>query len=454
MPRWRDLWPLTVLILGLGWIGGGILGADRGYKAGNESIVFLLALGSLPAAVVAFLYWLRPRHAPIGTGIGCAAFTGIAGVLLLLGLQTAANVTAGSRVRVYGRAGIIFFLLSLIGWAYALTWSESIGARWVGFVFGVGLCEEMVKLLPLAFLLHRAVHRHLGLHGFMFLGYASGLGFGITEALYQYNPWNEMTGAGDNLIRWLAVVPTHGLYTAGCASVLWKMSDHLTTAEFWLGKVFVIALASLGMALIHGTYNTLCSLGTTVAIIMDGVSLILLCWWTRSCTENETDPAESPADDHATAWCQPKVLGTTLGAASLVLLLGLVVTTDAISAARSHVAPAYAAFFDGRRLACVEDAACPLEIHIRYDDDYGILVGSLRNAGDHDIEDLVVTIRTADGEDGNQVQRSRLPMGTDSAIDVQDEWFFDPGESIAARWRDQDGERHWVVAPQGIAQDR
>ncbi len=435
LPRWIDLWPLTVMLLGLGWIGGSVAGADRAYLADDGWVVALLFLGSVPLSIIAFLAWLRPRRVPVGTAIGSAVFTGVIGVVMLLTLQWMAAFSAHGRIRFYGRAAIFIIILVAIGVAYSWTDSEHVGLRWLGFVFGVGLCEEIVKLLPLVYLLHQSIHRTLGLHSFIALGFASGLGFGVSEALYIYNPWSGMAGVDANIIRWFAVVPSHGIYSAACAAALWKLGDHVTGAETWWGKLGVTALAALSMAVVHGTYDTVCSLGTVVALLMDALSLLLLCWWVRRCSVDEVDPPGT--SDEVASLVTPRRVGGFLAAGFAIALLILLPATDELTALKSRLTPEWAALLTGTIVEPQEtDSAFAQQIQVRFviDREREAIIALVTNRGSTIIDDLQLMPMASDSGETSIFIRAHVAPGETTEIDPATEWQFGRGERLILTW--------------------
>src|ERR1043166_651035 len=100
-------------------------------------------------------------------------FTGTIGILLLLGLQWAA-FHAPVTFRGGGKLGIILLLIKMIGFSYAAALGDTnFVFSMIGFFFGVGLCEELCKALPLFF--HYRQKATLDLRGAVVWGLASGI---------------------------------------------------------------------------------------------------------------------------------------------------------------------------------------------------------------------------------------------------------------------------------------
>lgn len=432
-PRWQDLWPLATLCLVLGWIVGGFLSFGRMYGANDALPVFVLALGGVPLACAAMLHYLRPRQVPVATAIGVALFTAIAGIILLLILQFLAAVAAHS-TRGVGRGGAVLALLAIIGVLYDLTNSEHLLQRWIGFVFGVGLLEEMTKLLPLVALVVWRSDRRMSVHGFLFVGFASGLGFGIGEAFYGYAPWNGNHGLDANIIRWYSAVPSHALYTTVCAAFLWKLADHVEHADGFWARTAVVALAAAVMALVHGTYNTVCSFGIGFALVMEVLSFVLLVWAVAWVTRDATEPRESLA----TPWL-PRVFQARTQAVGLACAAVLLVGAGLMSSSRDAVLPDllrsalpenFRPYIDGvtiEKNTDQEPFAVPLRLRIAFDPDSG-MVAHFHNQGSEAFSALSVACRN--GQGGHEtIDLGPLAAEGDARID-SDSWAFAPGDSL------------------------
>ncbi|MBA3686321.1 MAG: PrsW family intramembrane metalloprotease, partial [Planctomycetes bacterium] len=454
-PPWRDLWPLAVVVLGLGWGVGGLLTFEQRYTPDSGFAIFVLALAALPLATLAFLHWLRPRHVPWGSAVFALIFTAIGGILTLLAMQWAAAVVAGGRIRFFGKAAIILVVLFAIGWAYHMTESDSFLMRWVGYVFGVGLCEEAVKLLPLAWMITGA-HRRMGLHGFMMIGFASGIGFGVAEALYLYNPWHDDMPAeyaaagfhayrvpevGGNVIRWFALVPSHAMWTAACAAFLWKWGDDYSGSESFWGKAWVVAKAAGLMAFIHGTYDAICSLGTIAAAIASATSFAALAWVGYYFTTDETDPPEVPAQPALLLTHRVGVLAAGLCAAAVLLVPAIAMGTDQRSWLRAVLPPAIRPYLAGLALP-PDRGAVGLVLDCRLDEEVGI-VGTLVNKGASPLSALTVTC-IDEKDERHEMLCEELAPGGSWKIDP-DEWLFAPAEQVEVTWEGQEQPVHFTL---------
>jgi RsiW-degrading membrane proteinase PrsW (M82 family) len=434
-PQWQRLWPLASLCLVLGWFIGGFFSFERMYGGQDGLPVFLLALGGVPLPCAAMLYYLRPRQVPVGTAIGVALFTAIAGIFLLLMLQALAAVAAHSTRGYVGRGGAVFAIFAMIGTLYDLTNSANIALRWVGFVLGVGLMEEMTKLLPLVMLVVWRSDRHLSVHAFLFAGFASGIGFGIGEAFYCYAPWNGNHGLDANIIRWYSAVPSHAIYTTVCAAFLWKMADHVEHADGFWERALVVAMAAGLMAVVHGTYNTVCSIGIIPALVMEILSFALLAWVVTWISRDATEPRGSTPTPWLARLMPSRIQAMGLGLAAIMLVgAGLMsssredVMPDLI---RSALPESVRPYVDGVTVDRDRDGepfAVPLTVRFVFDPDEGI-VAILRNQGEAAFTALSAECRDT-GSDREIFDLGTLAGGAEIRIDSDRGWSFAPGESL------------------------
>jgi RsiW-degrading membrane proteinase PrsW (M82 family) len=152
---------------------------------------------------------------------------------------------------------LIFAVLRFIAFSYAAAEDPENGflLSFLGFTFGVGLCEELVKAAPV--FLHRGDEERANWRGLFIWGLASGAGFGIAEGiLYSGRYYNGITGPGAYAVRFLSCVALHAIWTGSVAVTLYlrrDMFDHLDAWHEWIGPVlFVIGLPMI----LHGLYDT------------------------------------------------------------------------------------------------------------------------------------------------------------------------------------------------------
>jgi RsiW-degrading membrane proteinase PrsW (M82 family) len=106
-------------------------------------------------------------------------------------------------------------------------------ASWAGFTFGVGLVEELCKLMPLLWLYFR--HGQLSWRVCCAWGLASGVGFGVSEGItYSADLYNGICSAEIYVVRFLSCVALHAVWSASAGISLFHC-QHLL-AEMQRGR--------------------------------------------------------------------------------------------------------------------------------------------------------------------------------------------------------------------------
>lgn len=217
------------------------------YALVAAGVFFGLALVMLPAAST------KPLHVFL-TGL----FTGTAGVLLLLGVQLIASSMRGRIIIPRSIVGLIFLILKGIQLSYdaANDAKSNFFLSALGFTFGVGLCEELCKALPL--LWHYRKRAKLDWRGACLWGFLSGVGFGLSEAImYSGDSYNGFAAGQTYLVRFISCVGLHGIWAAAAGIFIYKHQNLIQDAASWYGMLFSSAvLVSVPMVL-HGFYDTM-----------------------------------------------------------------------------------------------------------------------------------------------------------------------------------------------------
>jgi RsiW-degrading membrane proteinase PrsW (M82 family) len=187
-------------------------------------------------------------------GIGLA--TGTAGIFLLLAFQFLAFFMPFRFGR--GLLGIILLIVALIGLSYRCALDPGIGfiPSFFGFVFGVGLCEELVKAIPIVIYLKNVEHTRWRVA--MLVGLASGIGFGVSEGIsYSGEMYNGYAGPSIYLVRFVSCVALHSIW-AGSVGLLMHMDQEtlFEDFDFVTAGTFVVKYLSIAMVL-HGLYDVL-----------------------------------------------------------------------------------------------------------------------------------------------------------------------------------------------------
>jgi RsiW-degrading membrane proteinase PrsW (M82 family) len=435
MPDWVDLWPLATLCLLFGWIGGALMDTGRLYTTILPPSVGLLALVAVPFAGAAFLHYIRPRQVGLASLGASAIFTGGIGILILLMLMEMAQIAVENPMVFAGP----LIVLRGIGWAYQATNSPDLLERWIGFVFGVGVCEESVKLIPLALLVVARIGQRMNVHTFLCYGFASGMGFGIGEALLCYAPWKGNLEVSMNIVRWFSVVPSHAIYTTISAAFLWKLNHVMARAPgFWAG-LGVMVLAALTMAVVHGTYDTVCSYGTWPSLGMESLSFLILIWAVRWVTHGQSEPPHEEVDP----WTEPLTRRQPLIAGTIAALMAVMLAV-ASGTEREEALNTMLHELDHRLWIYIKPGVdvtdnaegtpltIPLKANFRFAlTDHGLeIVGTFTNT--NRARPLNRLIIACGREQRHHVFRiGTLKGGQNTVIDAEAGWRFIPGEYVS-----------------------
>jgi RsiW-degrading membrane proteinase PrsW (M82 family) len=206
-----------------------------------------------------------------------AAFTGTFGITILLITQFLAMFGVG--LLMAGPFGIIIWM---IGLAYRLILNPDMPflPTFLGYTFGVGLCEEIIKALPIFFIFMG--RKRLRWHECLSLGMASGAGFGIAEGIhYSGMMYNGLFGMDTYFVRFFSCVMLHAVW-CGAAALFLHRFQRITHGRlsFWDAFCRMVLLVAIPMVL-HGLYNTLLTknidgLALTVALFSFGWLVLMI----------------------------------------------------------------------------------------------------------------------------------------------------------------------------------
>jgi RsiW-degrading membrane proteinase PrsW (M82 family) len=195
--------------------------------------------------------------------------------------------------QVFAKTTIIIFFLSqafvfimfdigklpnwhIISFFYSLIESKVWIIRLTGFIFGVGICEEFVKAIPLFIFLFRAKEPIIP-QTMVFYGLISGIAFGVYEGVQYQTTINTQLEYSNaffmNITRLTSLPFLHAIWTgiAGYFIAFAALYPKYRISLFFL-SIFIPAL-------IHGFYNTL---GWSLAgLILTLLGVILLMSYLR-----------------------------------------------------------------------------------------------------------------------------------------------------------------------------
>jgi RsiW-degrading membrane proteinase PrsW (M82 family) len=216
-----------------------------------------MAFASAALFSLFLLFLASDGSAEPGAILGVGAITGTVGIGLLFLVQAAAIATEGRFMVGGGIVTLAFYIIKFIGFSYAAAADPEYGflLSLLGFTFGVGLCEELVKTIPIYF--HMEATRGKTWRGLFLWGLASGAGFGIAEGiLYSSRYYNGITGPGIYLVRFLSCVALHAIWSGCSALTLYlrrDLFDKIDSWQGWVGPTLVV----IGVPMVlHGLYDT------------------------------------------------------------------------------------------------------------------------------------------------------------------------------------------------------
>lgn len=231
---------------------------DGAFLARNSKLQWVFALGSIALflgffSLLAMTGSAHPLHLLL---IG--QLTATVGIVLLFGFQWIADLTQYVWVRGSGVLVALFWAVKGIGYSYRMAEDPQFGffPSFLGFTFGVGLCEEVVKLLPV--LVKVRTDDKFTWHGAFLWGLASGAGFGIAEGIiYSANLYNGVSGWDMYAVRFISCVALHALWTGSAAIMVYLFRDMFHGLDNWFDIFFPLLLVVGIPMVLHGLYDTL-----------------------------------------------------------------------------------------------------------------------------------------------------------------------------------------------------
>jgi RsiW-degrading membrane proteinase PrsW (M82 family) len=186
------------------------------------------------------------------------------GVVLLLGVQSLADNSTQEDWSGSASWMLLHYLLNGIAYSYRAS-SQADGnvlVQFIGYVFGVGVCEETTKLLPVLYRMR--TRTEICAADVRVIGFMSGIGFGVAEGvIYSVRDYN---GSIMYFIRFFSVVAMHGIATAVAAGLLFSrnfqedVEQELGYESTW--KLFAkFALIISPVISLHALYDLFCDRG-------------------------------------------------------------------------------------------------------------------------------------------------------------------------------------------------
>jgi len=208
-------------------------------------------------------------------------FTGTIGIFFLFLAQLFAEWTQG-RILI-SRSPLIlvaYWIAYAIGFSYrvALDPDSNFVVSFLGYTFGVGLCEEVCKAIPII-----AYYKDANRPDWRVacsIGFASGVGFGVAEGvMYSANHYNGYAGWDAYMTRFISCVALHAIWSISVALFIHAHRSMLDGPLAWHDYIpRVIFLVAVPMIL-HGLYDTSLKKGVnSVALATALASFGWLAW--------------------------------------------------------------------------------------------------------------------------------------------------------------------------------
>lgn len=211
--------------------------------------------------------------------LGVGMITGTIGILVLLGFQFVAAVTDGFWLtRGHWFLLILFYVVKFIGFSYRCAMEEGNGfiLSFLGFTCGVGLCEELVKALPV--IIYCRESPRVDWRAVCLVGLASGIGFGVSEGItYSGDYYNGVQPLLTYFVRFASCVALHAIWS-GTVALLVYSNREVTNAPMSFETVLMwVFNFLLGPMLLHGLYDTLLKQDMPMAAL--GIAVVSFAWF-------------------------------------------------------------------------------------------------------------------------------------------------------------------------------
>lgn len=220
----------------------------------DKKLIWLASIGLAPAFLITFTFGSLLTYYAISL-----YFSLIWGIFFYY-LFSTRQVSTGRTVALFFITQVTAFILvnlqSLppLSFLYALTESGNIFGRLLGYILGVGFTEEMIKALPLLFIL-RTAKEPLVPQTLVYYGLISGIGFGVLEGVHYQITINSTLSYDAaffmNVARLTCLPFLHAIW-AGIAGYFISFANIIPKYRQGL-----YTLAILIPAVLHGIYDVL-----------------------------------------------------------------------------------------------------------------------------------------------------------------------------------------------------
>jgi RsiW-degrading membrane proteinase PrsW (M82 family) len=246
--------------------------------------VAIVAILALAAGVVLFCSRWEPNEEERRRAWTSMLFVGIFGSTTLLQFTELAIATSEQAV---GWQGGPLWLVKGVGSAYRKATGEGqedndgskFAAVLVAMIFSVGICEEVLKLIPVTVAMLSP--QKLKPASIIFLGASSGLAFGLAEGIWVSWQVESPEGAPFStfLMRLVGCPLCHAVMTGLASLALATFNRLLPTPWITVRLLACTTVASLLMAVPHGLYDTLLAYGHALAAGWVMIALTIVFIW-------------------------------------------------------------------------------------------------------------------------------------------------------------------------------
>jgi len=223
----------------------------------DKRLLILSVIGLAPAFLIRFT--LLPFLTFYAIALYFSAIWGLFFYYLFKTKQVTTRITIVIFFLSQAFVFVLFDIGKLPNWPiisvfYSLIDNEIWFARLTGFIFGVGVCEEFVKAIPLFIILSRTKEPIIP-QTMVYYGLISGIAFGVYEGVQYQTTVNTQLGYSDaffmNITRLTSLPFLHAIW-AGIAGYFISFAGLYPKY-----RVSLFYLAIFIPALIHGLYDTL-----------------------------------------------------------------------------------------------------------------------------------------------------------------------------------------------------
>ncbi len=240
----------------------------------DKRLMLLAIIGLAPAFLIRF------TMVPFLTFYAIALYFSVIWGLFFYYFFKTSQVKTRSTILIFFLLQVLVFVMwdvlhlpnwPVISFFYSLTESKVWLLRLVGFIMGVGLCEELIKAIPIFILLKRAKEPYVP-QTLVFYGLMSGIAFGVFEGVqYQMTVNAELdynSAFFMNIARLTSLPFLHAIW-AGTAGYFLAFANLYPKYRI---SLYVLAISI--PAIIHGLYDTL---GWSIpGLLLTLLSVILL----------------------------------------------------------------------------------------------------------------------------------------------------------------------------------